>query len=195
MRGIVSLAAALSLPVVLSNPDTRSAGRNLIIYLTFSVIVVTLLAQGLTLPWVIRLLKVRDDGEDDRDEEVMARYLTALAAVERLDELSNTGGEQLPTESFRRVRNEYDGRLAYYSRQLNTQLGPSRKTGIGATDGSADDDAGDEICTTEHQLRRNALSAERSMLLKLRDNGTIADDILRRVQQSLDLEESRLDAE
>ncbi|HEY7091257.1 MAG TPA: Na+/H+ antiporter [Tepidisphaeraceae bacterium] len=197
MRGIVSLAAALSLPAMAAG-GSPFPGRDLIIFTTFAVILVTLLVQGLSLPWVIRALGVRDEGLEEQDEEAMARYLTALAAVERIDTLAN-GSEQLARESVQRVRGDYDGRLAYYSQKMSLQFGPAEST----TDGNPDTAGKSQpalrraniSCSTEEQLRREALSAERNMLVKLRDDGTISDEILRRVQRALDLEESRLDEE
>ena len=196
MRGIVSLAAALALPAV-TNAGQPFPGRDVILFVTFIVILVTLLAQGLTLPWVIRALHVREEGTDERDEEVMARYLTTLAAVERLDLLAAEGREALPPETVRRIRGEYDGRLIYYSQQLSLQFG-----GQPAAPGDPSDEARRAaavhvgfVCTTEGQLRREAVVAERRMLVKLRDDGTIGDEILRRVQNALDLEESRLEEE
>lgn len=195
MRGIVSLAAALSLPA-LTQGGAPFPGRNFIIFTTFCVILVTLLAQGLTLPWVIRALDVREQGNDRGEEEAMARYLTALAAVERIDALAAAAAEQLPAETIQRIRGDYDGRLAYYSQEMSMQFGAKPDVaGESASDGGDAIQRSRFVCTSEGQLRREALSAERAMLLKLRDNGTIGDDILRRVQRSLDLEESRLDEE
>jgi monovalent cation/hydrogen antiporter len=187
MRGIVSLAAALSLPVV-TGMGTPFPGRDLIQFTTFVVILVTLLAQGASLPWVIRALGVGDDGSDDRNEEVMARYLSALAAVERIDKLATADGP--PVEAIRRVRGEYDDRLVYYSQQISLLYGGAEANQVNSV---AAMDNSNMRCTTEGQLRREALGAERIMLLQLRDNGTIADDVLRRVQEALDFEESGLD--
>jgi CPA1 family monovalent cation:H+ antiporter len=167
MRGIVSLAAALALPNIF--PD-----RHLILFLTFGVILTTLLLQGLSLPLVIKLLKVVDAGEEERDEEVAARYLTALAAIERLDLLVTQSNA--PSDIVERVRHEYDRHLAYYSGRL---ADPSS-------------DGLDAFCDTHEKVRREALQAERRMLVKLRDDGVIGDDILRRVEHELDLEESQL---
>ena len=194
MRGIVSLAAALSLPVI-TKSGAPFPGRNLIIFTTFCVILITLLAQGLTLPWVIRTLQIRDEGDDEGDEEAMARYLTALAAIERLDALAADGAQALPAETVQRIRGDYDGRLAYYSQQMSMQFGAQPRGDGESPDAREDLDRTCFFCTTEGQLRREALAAERAMLLKLRDDGTISDDILRRVQHSLDLEESRLEEE
>lgn len=191
MRGIVSLAAALALPMAFPQ-------RDLILFLTFCVILTTLLAQGLTLPWIIRRLGVQESGEQDREEEVMARYLSALAAVERLDAILNppptpangnasgADGVVLPPpemvnkDAVARVRADYERRIGYFSTRL---VDPSR----------GDDDTESARCRTTDEAHREALAAERRMLLRLRDDGVIGDEILRRVQHALDLEESRLD--
>ena len=170
MRGIVSLAAALALPEMFPH-------RHLILFLTFGVILATLILQGLSLPLVIKTMKVVDHGEEERDEEVAARYLTALAAIERLDILVKD--LHAPPEIVGRVRGEYDRNLVYYSSHLGNQ-------------GTGDLDV---VCDTDQKVRREALHAERRMLVKLRDDGVIGDDILRRVERELDLEESRLESE
>jgi len=161
----------LSLPVV-TGSGAPFPGRDLIEFTTFVVILVTLLAQGLTLPWVIRALGVRDDGSDERDEETMARYLIALAAVERLDGLASTGTATLELEAIQRVRGEYDGRLVYYSQQISLQFGASAASTQDASSGNsarAQAAQTDLSCTNEEALRREALAAERRMLLQLRE--------------------------
>jgi CPA1 family monovalent cation:H+ antiporter len=181
MRGIVSLAAALALPMTFPH-------RELILFLTFCVILTTLLVQGLSLPWIIRRLRVHEDGDQDREEEVMARYLSALAALERLDALTAPHSTVAPTAepvnhaAIARVRAEYEHRIGYYSARL---ANPSTM---------GEDDALDHACTTVSDAQREAIAAERRMLLRLRDDGVIGDEILRRVQHALDLEESQLDA-
>jgi CPA1 family monovalent cation:H+ antiporter len=170
MRGVVSLAAALALPLTLEH-GVPFARRDLIIFITFGVILVTLVLQGLTLPAVIRWLRLEDLGDARDDEEVMARYLAALAAVERLE----------------RVRAAYDERVAYFSRQLNP-------AGDGAA-AAATMDPADMACETTEQMQREAIAAERQMVIRLRDQGTVGDEVLRRIQAELDHEESRLDSE
>ena len=86
MRGSVSLAAALALPLE-TDAGAALPGRDLVIFLTFAVILFTLVVQGLTLPYVIRALGVRDDGSDEEREELGARLAAAEAALARLEEL------------------------------------------------------------------------------------------------------------
>ena len=93
-RGAVSLAAALALP-------TDVPGRDLILFLTFAVILVTLVGQGLSLPWLIRVLHLEDDGQAER-EDAKARVRAAEAALERLEELA--GEDWVRDDTAERMR-------------------------------------------------------------------------------------------
>jgi len=90
MRGAVSLAAALAVPVT-TDAGEPFPGRDLILFITFCVILATLVFQGLTLPALIRVLGVRDDAREEGDEELHARLAAATAALERIDELGGEG--------------------------------------------------------------------------------------------------------
>ena len=184
MRGIVSLAAALALP---NGSDGRPPfpHRDLILFITFGVILATLVLQGLTLPPLIRWLRLPAEA-DAADEETTARYLGALAAIERLDQLAAAAagaGGTGPPPNVVRLRAEYDDRLQYYRRRL------ARAPDAPPDDG---DGAMDAYCADAGNVRRQALAAERGMVVRLRDTGVIGDEVLRRVQEELDLEASRL---
>ena len=168
LRGIVSLAAALALP-------HGFPGRDYILFITFCVILGTLVFQGLTLPAVIRLLGLRGDDIDDR-EEVVARREATHAALARLEALSILG--EATDEMIDRIRGRYKERLQVIE--------------AFETAGASDEEA---RCVSDEQVRRQALTAEREMLILLRDDGTISDDVLRKVQHELDLDEARLSAE
>ena len=131
----------------------------------------------------------RNQWSDGEDEETTARYLSALAAIERLDGLlgdaSVAATEQAP--GIARLRAEYDERVAYYSRRL----APAATDGTSAVDGA--DGGIAEACAISVNVRREAITAERQMLVRLRDQGVIGDEALRAVQEELDLEESRLE--
>jgi CPA1 family monovalent cation:H+ antiporter len=180
MRGIVSLAAALALPKEFPH-------RDLILFITFAVILATLVIQGLTLPGVIRLLNLPAEAEGD-DEEATARYLGALAAIERLDQLAARVTANPRTEreapAIARLRAEYDDRVEYYSRRLLPMPDAA---------GDLPSDA-DAACEASLDFRREALTAERQMIIRLRDNGVIGDEVLRIVQEELDHEASKLEA-
>ena len=188
MRGVVSLAAALALPETLADRVTPFPHRDLILFITFGVILVTLVVQGFSLPLLIRWLKLDTFHDEHADEEYTARYLTALAAIERLDALVGPdggngagAGTSGSAAAVQRLRATYDERLAYFSRLINPPE-PGAATDLTALPPRDTSDA----------VLRETLAAERRMLFQLRDNGVIGDDVLRRVEQELDLEESKL---
>ncbi len=165
MRGVVSLAAALSLPLSLGR-------RDLLLFLAVVVIVGTLVAQGLTLPWVIRRLSVEPpDPRLDALQRASAQERATEAAVARLDEL--VAEEPVPTEVVERLR-----RLA----ELRTFIAWERLAGDVAATPSA----------TYRRLRAEMIRAERDVLVGLRDAGELDDEVLRQVQQSLDLEDAMI---
>ena len=190
MRGVVSLAAAMALGDELGRHQ-----RNVILFVTFGVILVTLVGQGLTLGPLIRRLKLTAD-RDEEVEEVTARHLSALAALERLNKLAADGNSALPP-MVDRLRATYDERIAFYSRrlieaaELTDAAGNEQDTGAGNAAATAEA-ALIEACISNESVLREALAAERRMLVKLRDDGVVGDEVMRRVQEELDLEESRL---
>jgi len=172
MRGVVSLAAAFALPFVLPN-GSPFPGRNYILFLTFAVILVTLLFQGLTLPIVIKKLCIKSDNSTD-EEERTARLKANEAAIDLIENLRGTG--KFSTDTVDRLRAEYDERVG----QL--QLCAENP-----------DDCRGEIATPQYQrLQRQALRAERQTIIHLRNDRVINDDALRRIQRDLDLAEARL---
>jgi Na+/H+ antiporter len=172
MRGVVSLAAAFALPYVL--PDgSPFPGRNYILFLTFAVILVTLLFQGLTLPIVIQKLCIKADNSTD-EEERTARLKANEAAIESIEKLRTSG--KFSPDTVDRLRAEYDERVE----QL--QLCAENP-----------DDCRGEIATPQYQrLQRQALRVERQTIIHLRNERVINDDALRRIQRDLDLAEARL---
>jgi len=172
MRGVVSLAAAFALPFVLPN-GSPFPGRNYILFLTFSVILVTLVFQGLTLPIVIRKLRLEADVSTD-EEERTARLKANEAAIELIEKL-RVNGHFLP-DAVNRLRAEYDERVE----QL--QLCAENP-----------DDCRGEVATPQYQrLQHEALRVERQTIIRLRNERVINDDALRRIQRDLDLAEARL---
>jgi Na+/H+ antiporter len=169
LRGVVSLASALALPYQTA-AGTPFPQRDLIVFLTFTVILATLLGQGLTLAPLVRWLGVGEDDESDQ-EEILARREVARAALNRLDELSSEPGIPASLASTLRRRNE----------QLLAHLPKSHKPADLDTDKAADYD----------RVRHEVVQAQRVALIDLRDQGTISDDVLRRVERDLDLEELR----
>jgi Na+/H+ antiporter len=167
IRGAVSLAAALALPLDFPH-------RDLIVFLTFAVILVTLVGQGLTLPALIRFLRVEADDSVER-EDSKARIRAAEAALARLEQLE--AEDWVRDDTAERVRGLYGFRRDRFRARL-----------VG------DDDGGIEERSAQFQrLRRELLQAERDAVLGLRNSGLINDDVLARVFRDLDLEDLRLD--
>ena len=173
MRGALSLAAALALPLE-TDAGTAFPGRDLILFLTFSVILATLVGQGLTLPFVIRVLGLEDDGIADR-EETKARIRAAEAAIAKLDELERE--EWVREDTAERLRGLYRFRADRFRARFD--------------DG---DDGALEMRSQDFQrLRRELLDAEREAVVDLRRTGVISNDVWIRVSRDLDLEDQRLD--
>jgi monovalent cation/hydrogen antiporter len=167
LRGVVSLALALALP--LDFPE-----RDLMLLLTFVVILVTLVGQGLTLPLLLRRLGMSAGTEEIR-EEAEARGLILDAALARLDGLREEWPDHLPLIA------NIDERLSHRTEHL-------------ATDG--DPSPGREQELSEHRAILHAvIDAEREALVDGRDRGEIGDEVLRRIERELDLEELRLQTE
>jgi monovalent cation/hydrogen antiporter len=173
MRGAVSLAAALALPLE-TDTGAQFPGRDLILFLTFAVILVTLVGQGLTLPFVIRLLGLEDDGIEDR-EDANARIKAAEAALARLEELVDQ--DWVRDDTAERVRGLYRFRSDRFRARLD----------------DGDDGAIEERSQDFQRLRRELLDAERQALVDLRRSGAISNDVWIRVGRDLDLEDQRLD--
>jgi len=173
MRGAVSLAAALSIPL------TTDAGpgfphRDLIIFLTFTVIFGTLVVQGLTLPALIRMLRIEPDTSEEA-EDAKARIRAAEAALARLEEL--TGEEWVRDDTAERMRGLYNFRRNRFSSRFD-----------GESDGTVE-----EQSQAYQRLRRELLDAERAAVVELGRSGLISGDIVDRVRRDLDLEDARLD--
>jgi Na+/H+ antiporter len=167
IRGGVSLAAALALP-------RNLPGRDLIIFFTFAVILVTLVGQGLTLRGLIRLLGVEDDGGAER-EDAKARVRAAEAALERLEELA--GEDWVRSDTVTRLRGQYGFRADRFRARYH----------------GFDGDGVEERSGAYQRLRRELLEAERRAVVALRNSGVITEEVMNRVQRDIDLEDSRLD--
>ncbi len=174
MRGAVSLAAALALPLE-TDAGSPFPERALIIFLTFSVILATLVGQGLTFPLIIRALGLEDDGADER-EDAKARIKASDAALARLEELVDE--DWVRDDTAERMRGAYRFRAGRFRARLD------------GTDGDGAESRSQDFQRLRHEL----LEAERSALDELRHNGMISNDVWLRVGRDLDLEEERLDS-
>lgn len=166
MRGIVSLAAALSLPE-LTSAGAAFPERSLILFLAFSVILATLVLQGLTLPPLIRRLDIREETHE-REEEVEARRFAIEAALARLGTLAVQADLSPPAVELLRARYRYMLRVL--------------------DDG--DTEAGD--LGSDRLLEQEAIGAERHILEELRRVGVLSEEIFRRLEHELDLRVARL---
>ena len=173
MRGAVSLAAALAVPLT-TDAGRSFAQRDLIVFLTFCVILFTLVFQGLTLPAVIRAFELEEDDAFAR-EEAAARIHAARAALARLDEL--LAEDAVRADTAERLRGAYRFRQDRFSARL---------------DGEGDGEI-EERSTAYQRVRRELLEAERSAIYALRRDRVINDDVMHRLTRDIDLEEARLD--
>ncbi len=175
MRGAVSLAAALALPLE-TDAGAPLPGRDLILFITFALILVTVVGQGLTLPALIRRLGVHEEDGLEESEETRARLAASKAALTRLDEVA--AEEWTREETVERVRALY----RYRKRRFATRAG------------MIDDEDGIEDRSLAYQRLMHVLfDAQREALVALRNEGSVSTEVLRRIEHELDLEESRLE--
>lgn len=167
MRGVVSLAAAQSLPEDFPR-------RDLVLFVTAVVIVGTLGAQGMSLPWVIRRAGITPP-DPRQDALVVARAQEAAgdAALQRLDDIQQENG--VPAHVYERIRQQIEYRT------------------FAAWELLGDTARGEAPTRVFARIRTDLIAAERWVFIGLRDSGELDDEVLRRVQRRLDLEESLLD--
>ncbi len=173
MRGVVALAAALALPETLAN-GTPFPQRNLILFLTFSVILVTLVLQGLTLPPLIRALGLAGKPSDEGEEEE-ARRIIANTALTHLQ-----GARESDLPDFGPVYDEVSQRYAERLAALSKESAPTGVMNI-------------KQLTRHRSLLVELLSVERKTAVRLRNEGRINDEVLRKIEHELDLSETRLE--
>lgn len=173
MRGAVSLAVALALPLTI-NGGHPFPERNLIIFITFTVILFTLVIQGLTLPALVRRLEVGDDGE--ADQELRARLRATKAALHQIDALA--AEEWTRNDSIERLRAIYE----YRERRLAARAGKLE-----------DGEDYEDRSLAWQQMLQSVLAAQRRELLRMRSEGELANEAMNELLRELDLEESRLE--
>jgi monovalent cation/hydrogen antiporter len=168
MRGAVSLAAALAVPLSVG-------ARPQIIFLSFALILVTLVGQGLSLPFIVRALKLEEPRRWS-DEEAVARMEAAQSALDRLDQMEDE--ERASDSQLKRLRDLYRGRF----RMCQAVLG-----------GEDPETAAREQRLADYgELRRELIGIEREELLNLRSNGRLRNTTMRQIERDLDLEEARI---
>ena len=173
MRGAVSLAAALALPLT-THGGAPFPDRDLLIFLTFGVIFATLILQGLSLPIVIRRLGVENDGSEDR-EEIRARLVATKAALSQLEVLGEEDWTRDDTVDRMRRLYEY------------------RKRRFAARAGKIEDDGYEDRSIAYQRVVQAVLAAQREALLEMRNDGEISNELMNRLVREFDLEESRLE--
>jgi Na+/H+ antiporter len=177
MRGVVSLAAAFGVPMTTMS-GAPFPGRPHLVFLTFVVVIGTLLLHGLTLPWLIRRLGVQgDEARTDALAAAAAQDKAARAAEDRLDQLLADGD----------ITDVHD-RAADVLRSWNTR----RRNSAWERLGRNDEDIGESPASAFRRLRLEMLAAERATFIAERDSGRIDDEVLRTVLRGLDLEEATL---
>lgn len=180
MRGVVSLAAAFGVPLT-TLAGERFPGRPQLVFLTFVVVIGTLLLHGLTLPWLIRRLGVSTD--QDRADSIAAtgaQDKAAKAAVDRLDEVLATTEPSPASERAADALRALNARRRNAARERLRRLQPEH------------DDSDETADAAFRRLRLEMLAAERVALIAERDRGHIDDSVLRAVLHRLDLEEATL---
>jgi monovalent cation/hydrogen antiporter len=199
VRGIVSLAAALALPFA-TDDGLRFPYRDLILFLTFAVILVTLVGQGLLLPTLIRLLGLADTGRrerhDDRTEELAARRQAIEAALTYLDDPGTApsllaegslSAEDSPTDAASPLapRTLSDEIMAPVREYLHTRLSRVQHR-------SEDGESHRRVVRLNDELERRLIGVERARINDLYRRGMLKDEARRRIERDLDLREVRL---
>lgn len=195
MRGADTLVIALALPLTVIGgapfPD-----RALIIFVTFAVILVTLVGQGLTLPPLIRWLGLHSEDAVER-EVARARLVADQAAVARLDELlrgdATAGGMRLesPAEVKGTSVASHEGEMRALAKRLRRRYLSMATRDAAQTRGAPDLEI-EEVAAAAQRLRRDLVDAQRQAIIELRERGEVGDAALREVLRDLDLEEEEL---
>jgi monovalent cation/hydrogen antiporter len=174
LRGAVSLATALALPLE-TDAGAQLPGRDLIVFVTFAVVLVTVVGQGLTLPVLIRRLGVAADGRDEEHEELVARLVASKAALTELEVMADEGWAG--DEPLDRARQYYE----------------QRKRRFAARAGKIEDDGYEDASEVRERVLRRLYRAERQAIVELRNAGDISNEVMHRLERELDLEESYLE--
>jgi Na+/H+ antiporter len=174
MRGVVSLAAALSVPLTLSN-GTAFPYRNLFLFVTFVVIFITLVVQGLSLGWVIKKLKISDEAEVNEEElELAIRLQLAQASLDHL--YAKYADEINSVEAYIRIKERYERMAANAYKKLVEGDGVSSL-----------------FVPAYRRMLKEIITVKRAALIRLKKEQHYSDEMIRAKEWELDLEEARLD--
>ncbi|MBP9092027.1 Na+/H+ antiporter [bacterium] len=173
MRGVVSLAAALALPLTCSNGQAFPY-RDLLIFLTIAVIASTLIIQGITLPAIVKMFEFEPDAYNPEEAERKARLALSREAVRRIDELARAESIDLEDPVLQKHLNKYLERAI-------ANIGPESQN--------------QPAINRWQRIKAEAITAQRALLLQLRDSNEIQDDTFRLIQNELDLEETKMESQ
>ncbi|MEI6531306.1 MAG: Na+/H+ antiporter [Chlamydiota bacterium] len=172
MRGVVSLAASMSIPLVLGGASV--VDRSIIVYLTFSVIFFTLVVQGLTLPWLIRKLKLTNT-EKELIEEAELKKKISETALQRLNLLIDAK-EGVNPHLATRLQHKYEDTLLWADRVIK------RSSNVSS----------DQFIKHSKEVQKDLLRVQRDEVLHLHEKGVISPQLLRKVLSSIDFESAHL---
>lgn len=169
MRGVVSLAAALALPLTIDGAKPFPH-RDLIIFMTFCVIFSTLVLQGLSLRPIIRLMGIKaDNSEHEHEQEARLRIASSM-----INDIEENYSLALSDEALNQIKTKYEIRIQRIRKdQSNRRFN-------------------EKIISEFHKIQQELLEKERKQIIHLRNEGKISDEVLRRIEYELDLEETRL---
>jgi CPA1 family monovalent cation:H+ antiporter len=170
VRGVVSLAAALAIPYALAN-GAPFPHRELIQYVTFGVIVITLVGQGLMLPTVVRWLGLHHAGKKERKDEIKRELRARQAALKQVEKRLEKAIKKcgLPAEAIAHLRTRHQSRVQILPVNLTEGLDHMRQTA---------------------KIKATLIEAERDFIYQLLRDGKITDEARRRIEYELDLEEA-----
>lgn len=202
LRGAVSLVLALSIPFV-TPTGAPFPGRDLVVFLTFVVILVTLVGQGLTLKPLIHTLGLQPDRVEEV-EETRARLQAARAALARLEQLGSSAkrndtsavlNDAAVHQVIEHLHDRYTHRIHQYANAARNSTVPKAGDTVVSDDADAatrEADSDSRRTNTYKQLRMAMIDAERQELNQLRDDNKISDGVLHRMEHELDLEQMLL---
>jgi NhaP-type Na+/H+ or K+/H+ antiporter len=173
MRGVVSLAAALAIPIALPGGEGLPH-RNLILFITFIVILVTLVMQGLTLPWIIRWLKI-EAGDGEREKKLNLKLRLARVALDHIN--AGYADEAASVEPFSQLKDRYEKKLDLTVKALEKAKGQ---------------EAVPPIILQFRQLQLELIRIQRAELAQMRRRNEFPEELIRSEEFEMDLEEARI---
>jgi len=175
MRGVVSLASVLAVPLTLTNGE-KFPHRDLLLFITFIVILFTLVLQGLSLPWMIRKLNIPEEGTENEKEQEMAIKLRLAGAS--LDHMQNNYPDEINSiDAYKRLKERYERMIEIANKRLLKE---------------ENEDSVPQFLPKYRQMLLELVAVRRKELDKLRVEKVYSDELLNNREWELDLEEARL---